>query len=853
MTTANTPPFKGTPIEKSIAQSMLCYHCHDEIPKALKIQIEDKNYCCEGCKTVYEILNENNLCTYYDLDANAGLSQKGRKDTRAFDFLNDPSIDFRFVMSGFGRATKSEIRNSKSEIDLVDFQDETTTKVTFLIPAMHCASCIWLLEYLYKINSGILNSKVNFLKKEVYILFDNQTTTLREVAVLLHNLGYTPEINLNDIDGEKATPSVDRSIYYKLGVAGFSFGNIMLFSFPEYFGLGTSSDKGFVPIFGYINLILATPVLLYSAQDYFKSAWRGITSGYLNLDVPLAIGAAALYGRSAFEILTHTGAGFMDSFASLIFLLLTGKWFQQKTFYHLSFERDYKSYFPISATLKLDKSEQNVALNKLERGDIIIIKNQEIIPADGILLRGSANIDYSFVTGEEEPVRKKSGEKVFAGGRQVGEIIEVSLTRKVSQSYLTQLWNNDAFKNKNKSHASILADKAGRYFTGVILLVAMVAIIYWLPQDMGKAINAATAVLIIACPCAVALSIPFTLGNILRIFGRHEFYLKNTHVIEAFDTCDAVVFDKTGTITNREKNNIQFLPLSAETLTPYEEDLIKSITRHSNHPLSNQVFQSLENREIYEVENFKETIGQGIEGNIHNHFIKIGSQNFINSGHQIPDVGEFPKSDISNPTSQNGNIFVEIDGVVKGSFQIKPNYRKGFETVLDYFKVKNKPVYLLSGDNEKERSFLQQYFNHNNLNFQQNPTNKLDFIKNLQSEGSKILMIGDGLNDAGALKQSDVGIVISENTNNFSPACDGILKADKFKDLPQFLELAKAGSQIVNRAYFIAFCYNIVGLSYAVSGHLQPVIAAILMPLSSVTIVLFGVLSGNYYARTLGK
>ena len=162
-------------------------------------------------------------------------------------------------------------------------------------------------------------------------------------------------------------------------------------------------------------------------------------------------------------------------------------------------------------------------------------------------------------------------------------------------------------------------------------------------------------------------------------------------------------------------------------------------------------------------------------------------------------------------------------------------------------------MYLLSGDNEKERSFLQQYFNHNNLNFQQNPTNKLDFIKTLQSKGNKILMIGDGLNDAGALKQSDVGIVISENTNNFSPACDGILKADKFKDLPQFLELAKAGSQIVNRAYSIAFCYNIVGLSYAVSGHLQPVIAAILMPLSSVTIVLFGVLSGNYYARKLGR
>jgi P-type Cu+ transporter len=269
------------------------------------------------------------------------------------------------------------------------------------------------------------------------------------------------------------------------------------------------------------------------------------------------------------------------------------------------------------------------------------------------------------------------------------------------------------------------------------------------------------------------------------------------------------------------------------------------LTRHSNHPLSIQLFQSLENSKIYDVENFKETVGQGIEGDIHKHCVKIGSLFFI-------EFGSLPKSETRNPKSQGGSVFIEIDGIVKGSYHIKPNYRDGFETVLNYFKTKNKPVYLLSGDNDSERSFLQQFFNHDNLNFQQNPTNKLDFIKNLQSTGKKILMIGDGLNDAGALKQSDVGIVISENTNNFSPACDGILKSDKFKDLPSFLDLAKVGSTIVNRAYLIAFCYNIVGLSYAVSGNLQPVMAAILMPLSSVTIVLFGVLSGNYYARKLG-
>ena len=780
-----------------------CYHCHDEI-KDTTVHFEDKDFCCEGCKTVYQILNENDMCAYYALDANAGVSQKNKNVQ--FAYLDDAEVVAK----------------------IVDFQDDTTTRVTFLLPQMHCASCIWLLENLYKINPAVFNSKVNFLKKEVTILFSQHDISLRQVAQLLASIGYAPEINFNDIENEQKQ-TIDRTIYYKIGVAGFAFGNIMLFSFPEYFGLGESLDKSFVPIFGYLNLILAIPVLLYSSRDYLTSAWQGLKHGHLNIDVPLSLGIIALFGRSAYEILSHTGAGFMDSFAALIFLLLTGKWFQQKTFNHLSFERDYKSYFPVAANVKKEGKEVSTPLNKLEIGANIVVRNGELVPADGVILRGHAKIDYSFVTGEAEAVTKKSGDKVFAGGRQMGEAIEVSLTRKVSQSYLTELWNNDAFKTSAKSHISFLADRAGRYFTGVILVVSMVAFIYWFPQDMGKAINAATAVLIIACPCAVALAIPFTMGNILRILGRQEFYLKNTNVIENFERVDAIVFDKTGTITQRLKSDISFI---GEKLTTYEEDLVKSLTQHSSHPLSRQLCEMLANRDIYTVENFNEIVGLGIEGVIHNHNVRIGSSPFV------LDVDSENKS----------GVFIKIDNLVKGYYEFKPNYREGFEDVLTYFNKKH-DVYLLSGDNDKERGYLNPFFEKLHLHFNQTPTDKLNFIKKLQSEGRKVLMIGDGLNDAGALQQANIGVVISENTNNFSPACDAILQADKFSKLPAFLNLSKAGSEIVNRAYLIALCYNIVGLSYAVSGNLQPVTAAILMPLSSATIVLFGVLSGNWKAK----
>jgi P-type Cu+ transporter len=759
----------------ALAIEKTCFHCHEDTADT-NILFDDKRFCCEGCKTVYQILNENNLCTYYALDAHAGLNQMG--NAAQYAYLDD----------------------AETAAKILDFEDETTAKVTFYIPAMHCASCIWLLENLYKINKGVFNSKVNFLKKEVGILFSNKETTLREVAETFAKIGYAPELNLYDVDKEKK-PTIDRSIYYKLGLAGFALGNIMLLSFPEYLGINESSDKYYAPYLAYISLILGTPVLLYSAKDYLISAWNGLKNGHLNIDVPLSLGIVALYARSAFEIVSQTGAGYMDSFAGLIFLLLTGKWFQQKTYNHLSFERDYKSYFPVAAHIKKEGGEVAVSLNKLSVNDIIIVRNEELIPADGILLKGKAHIDYSFVTGEAEPVTKKSGDHVFAGGKQIGEALEIN--------------------------------RAGKYFTVVIMLVATTTFLYWFQQDMQKAINASTAVLIVACPCAVALAIPYTLGNILRILGRNAFYLKNTNVIENFERVDAVVFDKTGTITERLKSDIHFVG----HLETAEKAMVKSLVAHSNHPLSSLIKEYLQEAAVYDIQNFEEHTSKGIQGTVNQHFIKIGSAEFLTDA---SNLGVFGKG-----------VFVAINGVVKGYFDIKSHYRDGFEAVIKSFGTLKKEVYILSGDNDKAHDFLKNYIAENHLFFNQKPLNKLNFIKNLQEKGLKVMMIGDGLNDSGALKQANIGVVISENTNNFTPACDAILRADKFNQLPSFLKLAKGGSTIVNSAYSIAVTYNLLGLSYAVTGNLSPLLAAILMPLSAVTIVAFGVLASNFLKRQL--
>lgn len=798
-------------------ETATCYHCGEDCEEVI-VQLEDKVFCCEGCKTVYEILNSNGLCQYYEIDEDAGISLKGKAQA-AYAYLDDPEVQAR----------------------LIDFTDGNRTKITFYLPQIHCASCIWLLENLYKLSDGVLDSKVNFIKKEIYITYAESATTLRKVVELLASIGYAPAISLSDLDEDKK-PAIDRSFYYKLGVAGFAFGNIMLLSFPEYLGLDKASDAFFFQVFGYLNILLAIPVVVYSGRDYLQSAWLGLKQRTLNIDVPISLGIIALFGRSVFEIVTHTGAGFLDSLAGLVFFLLIGKWFQQKTYHNISFERDYKSYFPIAANRKTESGEATVSLDKLEAGDVILIKNQELIPADSVLLKGGAEIDYSFVTGESEPVKVQSGEKIFAGGRQMGGTIEVSLTRKVSQSYLTQLWNNEAFsKKKHETGASRVANQIGKYFTGVILLISIAALIYWLPQDSARAINAFTAVLIIACPCAVALAIPFIFGNVLRILGKNEFYLKNTGVIESLANIQAIVFDKTGTITNRTKSEVTFV---GEPLSSTEKAMIRAVTGHSAHPLSQQITAWIGETQqdgedcLRDATDWQEIVGKGVQGVVCHKFVHIGSQQFMDSFLQ------------EQCTADKG-VYVQINNELRGYFQISNHYRTGMQRVVDYFRSIGR-IFLLSGDNDREQAMLQPIFGkESQLLFRQQPQDKLNFVRSLQAQKQQVLMIGDGLNDAGALQQSDAGIVITEDTNNFTPACDGILHAERFAKFPQLMQFARRSIRLVYYAYGLAFVYNVVGLSFAVTGTLSPVVAAILMPASSITVVLFGLFSSNILARKM--
>ena len=768
-----------------------CYHCGEVCDE--NILSDDKIFCCTGCKTVYELLYDHNLSDYYQYE-----SSPGTKNVEKSEYLY--------------------LDNAKITEQLLDYSSENFSKITFYIPDIHCSSCIWLLENLEQLDKGIINSRVQFVKKKLEISFNPLKTNLRKIAEILSGIGYPPLISYEGKAKEKSDSL--SSVYIKLGVAAFCFGNIMLLSFPEYLGFHPSFE--FQEFFTFLNLILSIPVAFYSGSGYLKAAFKSVSNGYLNLDVPISLGILTLFFRSSYEVLTGVGPGFFDSLSGFIFFLLIGKWFQEKTYESLSFERDFKSYFPLAVLQNTPDGQFPVPVADLKPGDSIFIRNNEIIPVDAELQSMMANIDFSFVTGEEVPVVKNKGDLIYAGGRQKGAGIQLKVLKPVSQGYLTNLWNSGSeIKNNGLSFEKTI-DKAGKYFTWVVLSIAVITAIGWAFISPGRIWEIVTSVLIVACPCALALSIPFTHGNVLRLAGKNGLYLKSSEIIERFNKVTAIVFDKTGTLTNTRGGTVVYKGKNDSSTLK----IIKAMARISVHPYSKKIVEHL--KDIPDINlsgKIEEYPGMGIllyeEGSNY----RLGSASFTHSNHL-------------NVSGKGTNVFFSGNDQYLGHFEIKAEYREGIGRMM--LKLHQKfSLFLLSGDNNAEEQALREHFPHwEDIRFNFGPDEKMKFVDTLQKK-TPVIMIGDGLNDAGALKRSQIGLAVSNDLSSFSPACDGIISGDKLYTLDSMVSFIGSSQTIITISFAISFLYNLIGIGFAITGKLTPIFAAVLMPLSSITVVFF--------------
>jgi len=774
-----------------------CSHCHQPLVEKIPGNDPEKLYCCYGCKVVDELM-----------DSDASLIDHSAIDSAKYLYLDEPSI-----------RTK-----------LCKFEDEQQARIAIHLPAIHCSSCIYLLENLASIEKGILSVQVHFSKKEADIRFAKEAIKLSDIAAILDHIGYPPDFKTHLGESRKGR----NKLLIQLGVAGFFFGNTMLLALPEYLDSSLQYDVELQSFFRYLMMGFSLPVVFYSAQDYFKTAWKSLRAGALSIDLPIALGITVLLLRGAYEVISQSGSGYFDSLTALVFFLLIGKWYQAKTYRNFSFDRDLRSFLPLAANrLNSDGQESPVSIDDLKAGDKIRIRQGEVLPADSVLLDEATKMDYSYLSGESLPLLKEPGEKIFAGARLLGKAATFEVQDSVDHSYLSSLWSQEAFQAESQQKKSIaLSDRVSQYFTPAILIIAVVAALIWWRFDAHKAVMVFTSVLIVACPCALALAEPFTAGSMMRWFGRFGFFLKNARVLQRLLDLDEVVFDKTGTLTHTDSIEVHW---HGDPLEFEDQWAVATIALNAQHPLAKVLLSHLNIAEAdaSQVVRFEEASGEGVGARVQASYYRLGKASFLNL------------SDEASTTA----VYLEKDGKVQGYFSFYQQTRAALDQIV-HDLAGNYKLSLLSGDNAaEERRFRKLLGPEVDLRFNCSPHQKLEHLKDLQAEGKKVLMLGDGLNDAGALQQSEVGVSLCEKNISFFPASDALLLAESFPKLHRFLEVSRLYKSIVYRAFILSFAYNIIGVSVAVAGLLSPVFAAILMPISSVTVVVYASLYTAYRAK----
>lgn len=794
--------------KESTAVANACHHCGSEA-SGYPISDNGLQFCCRGCETVYHILKDNNLCAYYQFDANPGI-KKGQ--------ISLPSDDELMVLAS----------------EFTTYRDAQRQQCTFEIPQMHCASCVWLLEKLPSVLEGVYSARVDFVKKKLDVAFNPERTGFPAVVRLLDSLGYTPALVP---DAQTNTRKDEGKTILKLAVAGFAFGNIMLFSFPEYLGL---SEASFQKLFSWLNVGLSIPVLFFAAGHYFTKSARALKARELSVDVPLVIGLTALWLRSIYEVATGIGPGYFDSLSGLVFFLLIGTWLQERTWEAIRFDRSAERFFPLSALVVKDGKTQAVRVFDLVPGDRVQVRNGTIIPGDGILMSHSALIDYSYVTGESAPVYKVAGELLYAGGRSVQGMLELEVVRPFTESRLQQMWSNASQNGRPVSRIGRFAQRVSIWFTLGTLALAAGAFLTWWPVDLGKALFAATAVLMVACPCALVIATPFAYSNATRILGKNGFYLRNPEVVETLSGIDHLVFDKTGTLTDPKEAELEWTSAVPDAAL---KSLIFTAATASTHPVNRVLAEACAGVATLKPDFYEEQSGRGLRMQYGGHELRIGRESWAlpngsNPGEHLHDGAE---------------TYITLDGKPVATFITHHRLRNGVARMLQQLHERY-TMRLLSGDSQKDAAYIEAQIPgvFQQMQFRQDPSMKVAALQELESRGATVLMLGDGLNDAGALKAGHAGIVLAQDMTQFTPASSGILLHDALEKLNVFMRFARNTARAGRESFYLSLGYNAFGLYFAATAQLSPLIAAVLMPVSSISVALFAVWRTRRFAAREG-
>ncbi len=787
--------------------NIACDHCHLEFDE--KVMIKDENsgeikyFCCKGCQGIYHLLRSEGLDSFYEKVGSTKLEppKELNSDLHKFD------------LEGF-----------KNKYII---QKDGFNEVNLIIEGIHCSACIWLNEKILHQTQGVVEATINYTNNKAKIIWDEDSIKLSEIINKIRSIGYNAYPYDPKLQEERANKT-RRDYYSRLLVAVFTTMNIMWIAIAQYTGYFTGIEKNMKNVLNISEFVLATPTLFYTGWVYFKGSYFALKNKFVNMDVLVATGASLAYIYSIYAMITNTGEVYFDSVTMIITFVFVGKYLEV-----LSKKRaidtmdNMMGSLPTELTVVKNGEKDIVGIEEIKTGDVVEVKPGDKIVVDGIIVNAEGNFDLSSLTGESEPVFKKSGDEIFSGSVCLDSVIRYKIEKDFKHSMLSTIVTLLEESISKKPAIEKLADKISGYFSFVVLTLAILTFIGWYIGGAGfeKALIISISVIVIACPCALGLATPMAALIGINSASKKGILFKEAEFLETMAKSDTMVLDKTGTITEGKPKVV-----NAKFLKDFDINLLYSLAESSKHPISKAIVRYLKDKSDdlneYFLKNVKNLEARGLKAEYENIKLFGGNLELIKELN-IPFSGDFKNTVF---------IFVINDEVV-AYFELKDSAKEGAKKAISQIKKMGMDVIMLTGDNEQASKEIAKEVGIKKVYHSLFPKGKAQMIDTLHKQGKRVVMAGDGLNDALALSRSDIAISMGSGADVSVEVSDVVILNDDIKGLAQALKISKKSYTTIKENFAISVLYNSITIPLAISGHVMPFIAALSMSVSSLIVV----------------
>lgn len=787
--------------------NITCDHCGLEFDENVMIKDENgdeiKYFCCKGCQGIYHLLRSEGLDSFYE------------------------------KVGGTKLEPPKELNNDLHKFDLEGFknkyiiQKDGFNEVNLIIEGIHCSACVWLNEKILHQTQGVVEATINYTNNKAKIIWDEDSVKLSEIINKIRSIGYNAYPYDPKLQEERANKT-RRDYYSRLLVAVFTTMNIMWIAIAEYSGYFTGIEKSMKNVLNISEFVLATPTLFYTGWVYFKGSYFALKNKFINMDVLVATGASLAYIYSIYAMITNTGEVYFDSVTMIITFVFVGKYLEV-----LSKKRaidtmdNMMGSLPTELTVVKDGEKDIVGIEEIKTGDVVEVKPGDKIVVDGIIVNAEGNFDLSSLTGESEPVFKKSGDEIFSGSVCLDSVIRYKIEKDFKHSMLSTIVTLLEESIAKKPAIEKLADKISGYFSFVVLTLAILTFIGWYIGGAGfeKALIISISVIVIACPCALGLATPMAALIGINSASKKGILFKEAEFLETMAKSDTMVLDKTGTITEGKPKVV-----NAKFLKDFDINLLYSLVKSSKHPISKAIVRYLKDKSDdlneYFLKNVKNLEARGLKAE-HKNIKLFGGNLELIKELNIPFSGDFKNTVF---------IFV-VDDKVVAYFELKDSTKEGAKKAISQIKKMGMDVIMLTGDNEQASREIAKEVGIKKVYHSLFPKGKAQMIDTLHEEGKKVVMAGDGLNDALALSRSDIAISMGSGADVSVEVSDVVILNDDIKGLAQALKISKKSYATIKENFAISVLYNSITIPLAISGHVMPFVAALSMSVSSLIVV----------------